>query len=77
MTLYEFNLLDKENQLQTIWDNGTYLDFVSSEGFKMSLYAIDKFYVEVRYDSESNKIIGFKSFKHGHLMDKYSGDITF
>jgi len=57
--------------------NGAIIYSVTSEGFKMDLYAIDKFYVEVQYDSKSNKIIGLKSFKHGHLMDKYSGDITF
>jgi len=77
MTLYEFNLLNEEDQYQSVWDNGTFIDSVTSEGFKMALYAIDKFYVEVRYDSESNKIIGLKSFKHGHSMDKYTGDITF
>jgi len=50
MTLYEFNLLNEEDQSQTVWDNGTYIDSVTSEGFKMVLYAIDKFYVEVQYD---------------------------
>jgi len=46
-----------------VWDNGVFIDSVVSEGFKMVLYAIDKFYVEVRYDSDSNKINGLKSFK--------------
>jgi len=77
MTLYEFNILNDDDQYQTVWDNGTYLDSVTSEGIKMALYAIEQFFVEVQYDSENNKIIGLKSFKHGQLMDKYSGDITF
>jgi len=77
MTLYEFNMLNDNDQYQTVWDNGAFIDSVTSEGFKMVLYAIDKFFVEVQYDSESNRIIGLKTFKHGHLMDKYSGDNTF
>ncbi|MFD0963238.1 hypothetical protein ACFQ1O_04360 [Pseudofulvibacter geojedonensis] len=77
MTLYEFNLLNESDQCQTVWDNGTYLDVVTQDGIKMVLYAIDKFFVEVHYDSESNKIVGLKSFKHGQILDKYSGDITF
>jgi len=49
--LYEFNSLHKDDHYKTIWDNGAFIDSVTLEGFKMSLYAIDKFYVEVRYDS--------------------------
>jgi len=53
----------------------------TSHSMSLIIYKINtsanKFFVEVRYDSESNKIIGLKSFKHGHLMDKYTGDITF
>ncbi len=77
MTLYEFNLIDKEDQCHTVWNNGTFIDSVTSGDFKMVLYAIDKFFIEVQYDSERNRIIGMKSFKHGLLIDKYSGDITF
>ena len=33
---------------------------------------IDMFFVEVCYNSLENKIAGIKSFKSGHLLDKYS-----
>jgi hypothetical protein len=39
---------------------------------KFNLYAINMFFVEVCYNSLENKISGIKSFKSGHLLDKYS-----
>ena len=42
-----------------------------------SLYAIDKFFVEVELDQLTDKIIGKKVFMHGHCMEKYSGDLGF
>ena len=61
MTLYEFNLLDiieKDNHI--------------TKDEKFNLYAIDLFFVEVCYNSLENKISGIKSFKSGHLLDRYS-----
>ena len=39
---------------------------------KCNLYAIDMFFVEVVYNPVKNKIVEFRSFKTGHLLDKYS-----
>jgi hypothetical protein len=39
---------------------------------KFNLYAINMFFVEVCYNSFENKISSIKSFKSGHLLDKYS-----
>ena len=39
---------------------------------KFNLYAINIFFVEFCYDSLENKISGIKSFKSGHLLDKYT-----
>lgn len=73
MTLYEFNMLDEQNRFQTVWDSGKYLDTVSVDGQKIVLYAIDKFFAEVYYDQNNNKIVDLKTFKYGHSLDTYSG----
>ena len=72
MTLYEFNLLDINNQMETINRQGVYLDNHITKDEKFNLYAINMFFVEVCYNSIENKISGIKSFKSGHLLDKYS-----
>ena len=72
MTLYEFNLLDINNQMETVNQQGIYLDNHITKDEKFNLYAIDMFFVEVCYNSLENKISGIKSFKSGHLLDRYS-----
>ena len=72
MTLYEFNLLDINNQMETVNQQGVYLDNHITKNEKFNLYAINMFFVEVCYNSLENKISGIKSFKSGDLLDKYS-----
>ncbi len=75
MTLYEFNLLNDTQQFNAVWDRGVYLDSVEEDGVKINIYAIDMFFVEVCYDSKSNKIVEKRSFKEGHRLDKYSKNL--
>jgi hypothetical protein len=72
MTLYEFNLLDINNQMETVNQQGVYLDNHITKDEKFNLYAINMFFVEVCYNSLENRILGIKSFKSGHLLDRYS-----
>jgi hypothetical protein len=72
MKLYEFNLLDINNQMETVNQQGVYLDNHITKNEKFNLYAIYMFFVEVCYNSLENKISGIKSFKSGNLLDRYS-----
>jgi hypothetical protein len=71
MTLYEFNLLDINNQMETVNKQGVYLDNHITKDEKFNLYSINMFFVEVCYNSLENKISGIKSFKSGNLLDRY------
>ncbi|MFT4801774.1 MAG: hypothetical protein ACI9D4_002514 [Polaribacter sp.] len=72
MTLYEFNLLDINNQLETVNQQGVYLDNHITKDEKFNLYAINIFFIEVCYNSIENSILEIKSFKSGYLLDRYS-----
>ena len=72
MTLYEFNFLDINNQMETVNQQGVYLDNHITKDEKFNLYAINMFFVEVCYNSLENKISGIKSFKSGNLLNRYS-----
>ena len=58
--------------METVNQLGIYLDNHITKNEKFNLYAIDMFFVEVCYNSLENKISGIKSFKSGHLLDRYS-----
>ncbi|WP_117881958.1 hypothetical protein [Aureibaculum luteum] len=76
MTLYEFLLLNKQEQFNSIWNLGTFLDTVIEGSFKINVYAIDMFFVEVVYDAQSNKIIENRPFKEGYRLNKYSKNLN-
>ncbi len=71
MTLYEFRLLNDDDQLKAIWDKGIFLENHISKTEKINCYAINMFFVEVVYDAKENKILENRPFKEGHLLDKY------
>lgn len=77
MTLYEFNILDDNDKYQTTWDKGVFIDSKVRKEERYVLYAINMFFVEVRYDRTTNSISDIKSFISGHRLDKYVGSISF
>ncbi|MEC3905543.1 hypothetical protein VOI54_00785 [Tamlana sp. 2201CG12-4] len=75
MTLYEFNILSFEEKQAIVHDIGIFLDNYVTTDIRINCYAIDKFFVELVYNSEFNTITEVRSFKCGHEMEKYSPDI--
>ena len=71
MKLYDFLKLDDENQYHAVWMHGVHIDNIIFEKIHYQLYAINDFYVEVRYEAITNKIIGKQPFKQGEHLDKY------
>ncbi len=59
MTLYEFKLLNEDDQLKTLWDKGIFLENHITKTEKINCYAIDMFFVEVVY-SVNNQITEVK-----------------
>jgi len=75
MTLYEFNLLSKNEKIITDFDKGVFLDNYISKTETLSCYAIDMFFVELVYDVDKNKIVEVRSFISGWCLDKYSPNL--
>ncbi len=74
MTLYNFNKLSLEDKQEVLWKDGQFLDNHVTEEEKCNVYSLYRFFVEVVYDGEHNVITELRSFKSGHLLDKYSID---
>ena len=51
MTLYEFNGLDLNNQMETVNQQGVYLNNHITKNEKFNLYAINMFFIEVCYNT--------------------------
>ncbi|UJH91671.1 hypothetical protein LZ575_03005 [Antarcticibacterium sp. 1MA-6-2] len=73
ITLYEFLALPDQGQYDVVFSSGDYLDIRIEESRRYVLYAVDRFFVEVEYDNDKNKIKGKRAFVQGELLDKYTG----
>jgi hypothetical protein len=51
MTVYEFSLLNKNDQAKEIW-NGEFVTYRELKAFTIVLHKVHDFYVEVIYNSE-------------------------
>ena len=71
MTLYEYKMLSEDEQYETVFAKGKFLDIVIEGNSKLVLYAIDMFFVEVIWDNEKDEIIGKGTFKEGDSLNKY------
>ncbi|WP_286760603.1 hypothetical protein [Salegentibacter sp. UBA1130] len=77
MTLYEFKLLPEQEQYRKLFNEGDFITYRLEPTARFSLYALDKFFVEVEYDPKSNKIIKMVSFVSGKKLDAYSSKFYF
>ena len=73
MTLYEFNTLSFKDKQATVWELGSFIENMPSKNELeyLSLYAINKFYIELVYLIDTNKIVEVRSFKTGKYLEKY------
>lgn len=71
ITLYEFNMLPQQEQHRLVHTVGTFLEVLEVEDFKNVLYGLEDFYVELKYDVESNSIKSLRTFKRGDALDRY------
>lgn len=76
MKLYEFLRLPDDKQYQAVWDLGKHAETKTVKDITYQLYVLDDFYVEIHYDSATNKIVGKIPFKEGEILEKYLPDIN-
>jgi len=72
LTLYQYNLLPETERPALLWEDGVFLDLSRREdGFKILLYSLYSFYVEVWYREEGNEITRLRSFSSTSQLDVY------
>lgn len=72
MTVDQFNRLDREQQENHITNYGEFLSVQSVQNEKFGLYGIDSFFVEIRCEIDSLRVLEVSAFITSALLDKYS-----
>ncbi|HVG40813.1 MAG TPA: hypothetical protein VM888_04300 [Chitinophagaceae bacterium] len=76
MRLHQFKRLDKEEQGNTLWDKGVLLGIRREGEYKVLLYGIDGFYVEVFYCQKTSQVVELKSFLTTDMLTPYLDKIN-
>jgi hypothetical protein len=71
MTLYQYILLDDVEQANTLWEHGVMIAERREAAIRYLLYQIDKFYVEVRYNTIQNQIHSLTPFESTNRLAPY------
>lgn len=71
MTLEDFNKLDFDSKLYEVVDNGVFVDNYVTSNVRINCYSLHKFFVELEYDGDENKIIDVRTFVDGEQLEKY------
>ena len=71
MTLYEFNRLPDDHQLEQVWEQGVFLIRRKIARSYLILYALDGFFVEIRYDRDQNRVTACRSFRSLIPLEPY------
>jgi hypothetical protein len=71
MTTSYFTNLDTEDQLNALYFEGSILANRYEDEFIYLLYSLDCFYVEVRHDAYTNRILQVTAFKSTDKLDPY------
>ena len=75
MTLYEYNDLDECEQHEAIWDYGVHIGERIEGKYRIMLYQMFSFYVELRYHMEHNVLKGARSFSSIEQLKPYTDNI--
>lgn len=78
MNLVQFNSLNDTEQAETLLEKGVCVAELFYKEFKILLYQVNRFYVEVYYHITYDMIQGFRGFESMTALDPYlqSIDIT-
>lgn len=71
MTLYQYNLLQDYLQLELLWAYGVLIGERNDRSYKIILYQLDGFYVEVFYTIKYDVLKRYRSFNSTDQLEPY------
>ncbi len=76
MTLYEFNTLSDQDQQTAVWERSNFVVSCRDGRDYLNLYAIDRFFVEMRYNPDLNQITQCRGFCSINALEPYLSLVT-
>lgn len=74
VTEAKFNSLSLKNKINLLYTEGTFVVSIRYYGYKINLYILNNFYVEVFYNHKLDKIEKIEVMKKHHSRMKFYAD---
>ncbi len=71
ITLYDFNGLDEKGKGDVVFSQGTFIDDRAEGEYKVQLYRVHGFYVEVYYHAVRNSVDRYRAFITANQLGAY------
>ncbi|MBS1764466.1 MAG: hypothetical protein JSS90_05825 [Bacteroidetes bacterium] len=75
ITCKEFNNLSHDEQTWYIWNGAIHLHVREVYGYRVNLFSLNGYYIELWYSIQENSIKKIKSFENSALLAPYLEDI--
>jgi hypothetical protein len=76
ITYFRFLLLSREEKMEMLPQQGTFLLNRTDSNFTVELYALSYFFVEVRYHTQNNQLVEVVAFKSIDQLQPYTQAIS-
>jgi hypothetical protein len=75
ISLYEFSRLSKKEKIEVLCEFSVCLCERPDAAFRIVLYQLSNFYVEIKYHKRNNSIAEFQSFTSTKLLEPFLAQI--
>ncbi len=71
----EFNGLTQDEKAWYLWHGATFLHVYEKEGYRINLFFLNDFYIELWYHKAGNKVDTIKAFTSAELLEPFLENI--
>ena len=75
VTISEFNELTMDEKAWYLWHGASFLHVYENGGFRINLFHLNNYYIELWYDIKGNKVEKIRAFTSIALLDPFLENI--
>ena len=75
VSISEFNCLSLDEKAWYLWHGATFLHVYEKDEYRINLFYLNDYYIELWYHIEGNKVDVIKGFQSIHLLEPFLNNI--
>jgi hypothetical protein len=75
ITIGRFNEMNIDEKSYYLWHGATFLHVYEKSGYRVNLFFMNDYYIELHYNIETNKIDRIRAFTSVHCLEPFLDNI--